>query len=146
MAFIHVQYFSKPGDTFLVLPGVVSACLVLRCLARQDEPRPMLSAASDIWLPAQVVTPNNRIVHNTKCSNIPLFSVRQAVFLYTSKCSSNKICFRKNSAYNEIIFRIACQTWSLNLVSLWFVMKSTLGLRIPINSLDKLGNTFAFTH
>ena len=39
----------------LVLPGVASACLALRCLARQDEPRPMLSAASDIWLLAQVL-------------------------------------------------------------------------------------------
>ena len=41
----------------LVLPGVASACVALRCLARQDEPWPMLPVASDIWLPAQVVHP-----------------------------------------------------------------------------------------
>ena len=39
----------------LVLPGVASACLALRCLAKQDEPRLMLSAGSDIWLLAQVL-------------------------------------------------------------------------------------------
>ena len=64
----------------LASPGVASACLALRCLARQDEPRPMLSAGSDIWLLAQVVY---GIVHNAKCIDIPFFSVRQAVFLFT---------------------------------------------------------------
>ena len=39
----------------LVLPGVASACLALRCLARQDKPRPMPSAGSDIWLLTQVL-------------------------------------------------------------------------------------------
>ena len=51
----ELQFFSKPGDTFLVLPGVASACLALRCLAKQDDPRPMLSAGSDIWLLAHVL-------------------------------------------------------------------------------------------
>ena len=67
----------------LASPGVASACLALRCLARQDEPRPILSAGSDIWLLAQVVY---GIVHNAKCINIPFFSVRQTVFLYKNKC------------------------------------------------------------
>ena len=64
---IMIQYsiFQNQGTPFsscladatrrLVLPGVASACLALRCLAKQDEPRLMLSAGSDIWLLAQVL-------------------------------------------------------------------------------------------
>ena len=67
----------------LASPGIASACLALCCLARQDEPRPMLSAGSDIWLLEQVIY---GIVHNAKCINILFFSVRQAVFLYKNRC------------------------------------------------------------
>ena len=77
------SYFFSDATCEIVLPGVASACLALRCLARQDEPRPMLAAATDMWVPAQVLTPNNGIVRNIKCINIPFFPVRQAVFLYT---------------------------------------------------------------
>ena len=65
LQFDSYSIFQKQGTPFsscladatrrLALPGVALACLALRCLARQEEPRPMLSAGSDIWLLAQVV-------------------------------------------------------------------------------------------
>ena len=47
--------FLIPDSWHKSLHSKSSACLALRCLARQDEPRPMLSAGSDIWLLAQVL-------------------------------------------------------------------------------------------